>query len=104
LEFRLHRLLFNSCERPAGFVLGHYQVGGQSDDYLAPSDAVGNSPLTWTLLSHGAPNRDYQLEKSDTLLNWNPVLTASSPDGVIRYDVPPGQAERKRFYRAVLLP
>ena len=55
LEFRLHRLLFNSCERPAGFVLGHYQVGGQSDDYLAPSDAAGDSPLTWTLFESRRP-------------------------------------------------
>lgn len=53
MEFRVSGLLFEKFGRPFGFAAGHLGIGATGDDRFGPSDAAGNSPLTWASVTFG---------------------------------------------------
>ena len=53
LELRINANLFPDAWDPIGLAVGHYWIGGVGQDRLGPSDAVWNSPATWTPTEFG---------------------------------------------------
>lgn len=53
VEFRIARELLGLWTETDGIALGHFDVDSHLTDFLAPSDALGGSPASWTPITYG---------------------------------------------------